>query len=187
MNEKLEVDLKTFKSGDQVKKRNIFIRLLWYFVNIIFIKSYLLPISSFKRLLLTSFGTKIGKGLVIKPNVNIKYPWLLEIGDHVWIGEDVWIDNLTTVKIGNNVCISQGAMLLTGNHNYKKTTFDLIVGSITLEDGVWIGAKSVVCPGVTCKIHSLLTVGSVAVNDLEEYSIYQGNPALKVRERVIEI
>lgn len=102
----------------------------------------------------------------------------------MWIGEGVWIDNLGKVKIGNNVCISQGAMLLTGNHNYKKESFDLIVGDITLEDGVWVGAKSVVCPGVTMKSHSILTVGSVLTKDAEEYGIYQGNLAVMVKKRV---
>ena len=76
-------------------------------------------------------------------------------------------------------------MLLTGNHNYKQSTFDLVTGEITLEEGAWIGAQSVVCPGVTCGTHSVLSVGSVAARDLEPYSIYQGNPAGKVRERVI--
>jgi putative colanic acid biosynthesis acetyltransferase WcaF len=76
-------------------------------------------------------------------------------------------------------------MLLTGNHNYKKTTFDLMVGEIVLHDGVWIGAKAVVCPGVTCHEHSVLSVGSIANSDLEARGIYQGNPAQKVKERVI--
>ncbi|MBL7884268.1 MAG: colanic acid biosynthesis acetyltransferase WcaF, partial [Bacteroidia bacterium] len=66
---------------------------------------------------------------------------------------------------------------------YKKEIFDLIVGDITLEQGVWIGAKATVCPGVTCKSHSVLAVGSVATTDLDTYSIYQGNPAKKIRER----
>ena len=62
----------------------------------------------------------------------------------------------------SNVCISQGATLLCGNHNFKKPGFDLIIDEIIVEDGVWIGAKSIVCPGVTLKSHSILTVGSVA-------------------------
>lgn len=160
--------------------------LLWFFLNRIFINSYFPFPNSFKQNLLKIFGCKIGKNVLIKPKVNIKYPWFLQISDDVWIGEKVWIDNLTNVQIGSNVCISQGAMLLCGNHNYKKTTFDLMLGKIKIEEGVWIGAQSVVCPGVTCKSHSILTVGSIATKDLEAYSIYQGNPAIKVKERIIE-
>jgi len=135
--------------------------------------------------LLRIFGAKIGKAVNIKPKVNIKYPWLLKIGDHSWIGEGVWIDNLGRVKIGSNVCISQGAMLLTGNHNYKKSTFDLQVEEIVLEDGVWIGAKSIVGPGVTCKSHAVLAINSVATSDLDAYGIYQGTPAKFMRKRKI--
>ena len=159
---------------------------LWYIVNTVFFKSALNPFSAIKIVFLRLFGSKIGRGVVIKPGVNIKYPWKLEIGPYSWIGEDVWIDNLEKVRIGSNVCISQGAMLLTGNHNYKKASFTLLTQSITLEDGVWIGAKSIVCPGVTCKSHSLLTVGSVATKDLNEFTINQGNPAKLIRNRLID-
>lgn len=160
--------------------------LIWYFVNTLFFINPFNPISSLKVYLLRIFGAKIGKGVHIKPGVNIKYPWLLKIGNHVWIGENVWIDNLAKVTIGDNVCISQGAMLLCGNHNYKKITFDLMVNEIKLEEGVWIGAKSIVCSGVTCKSHAVLSVGSVANINLDTYAIYQGNPAKKIRNRLIE-
>lgn len=136
--------------------------------------------------LLQLFGAKVGKGVVIKPRVLIKYPWMLNIGNHAWIGERVWIENHTETIIGDNCCLSQGAMLLCGNHNYKKPSFDLIVGKITLEEGVWIGAHAVVCPGVTCKSHAVLSVNSVATHDLEAYTVYQGNPARKVRERKMQ-
>ncbi len=125
-------------------------------------------------------------GVNIKPCVNVKYPWLLEIGNYTWIGENVWIDNLAKVKIGSNVCISQGAMLLCGNHNYKMSTFDLMIGNITIEDGSWVGAQTVVCPGVTVHSHAVLGVGSVANHDLDAFGIYQGNPAVKIRERTIK-
>jgi putative colanic acid biosynthesis acetyltransferase WcaF len=161
-----------------------FKRALWYLVNGTFVNSRF-PLSGVKVGLLRLFGAKIGKNVVIKPCVNIKSPWFLEIGDHSWIGEHVWIDNLILVKIGCNCCVSQGALLLTGNHNYKKSSFDLITGRIVLEDGVWIGAKAVVCPGVTCKTHSLLIVGSVASSTLDAWGIYRGNPAVFVKTRVI--
>jgi putative colanic acid biosynthesis acetyltransferase WcaF len=161
-------------------------RLIWFFVNALFLQSRLNPSSSIKVALLRLFGANVGQGVTIKPGVNVKYPWLLEIGDHVWIGEDVWIDNLVRVKIKNHVCISQGAMLLTGSHDYKKTTFDLIVHGVALEDGVWIGAKAVVCPGVTCAEHSVLSVNSVATHDLTAFGVYQGNPAVWKRQRTME-
>ena len=161
-------------------------QVCWYAVNILFFKNSFIISSRFKVFLLRLFGAVVGKGVVIKPSVNIKYPWKLTIGNHSWIGEQVWIDNLAEVTIGDHVCISQGAFLLTGNHHYKKTSFDLILGPITLEEGVWIGAKAIVCPGVTCASHSILSVASVAVTNLEPYGIYKGNPCVKVNERVIE-
>ena len=160
-----------------------FKRLIWFFCNAIFIQSRVNPSSGIRIALLRLFGAKVGVGVTIKPSVNVKYPWLLEIGNHVWIGEEVWIDNLTTVKIGNNCCLSQGAMLLTGSHNYKLDTFDLIVSKIELKDSVWIGAQAVVCPGVTCFENSVLSVASVATKNLEAGMIYQGNPAEIKRKR----
>ncbi len=176
------VDLSKFNNS-WYNPGNSLKRFVWYFKNLFLFKSSLPWPNALKIFILRFFGAKIGKNVVFKPNVNIKYPWLLEIGDNTWIGEDVWIDNLGKVKIGNNVCISQGALLLCGNHNYKKSTFDLIVGDITLEDGVWVGAKSVVCPGVSMKSHSILSVGSVLTKDTVEYGIYQGNPAVLVKDR----
>ena len=160
-------------------------RLIWYIANRLFLNTSILFPSSFKASILKLFGAKVGRGVVIKPKVNIKYPWFLEFGNHVWIGEHVWIDNLAQVSIGDHACISQGALLLTGNHDYKKSSFDLITGEITLEDGVWIGAKSIVGPGVRCGSHSILTVGSFTSKDLDAYGIYQGNPAVKIRNREI--
>lgn len=178
-------DLSTF-SNDDYKPGGAIKRLCWYIVNAVFFLNPLFPFSGFKVGLLRMFGAKIGKGVLIKPRVNIKYPWFLEVGDHCWIGENVWIDNLASVKVGSNCCLSQGAMLLCGNHNYKLSTFDLITGAIVLEEGVWIGAHAVVCPGVTCESHSVLSVNSVATKNMGAYSIYQGNPAEKIKEREIQ-
>jgi len=179
-----KTDLSKFNNSWYAPGANPVKRFLWYFTNAAFFNSAF-PVNGFKIFLLRLFGARVGKNVIIKPHVNIKYPWKLSIGDHAWIGEYAWIDNLAEVSIGSNACISQGALLLCGNHNYKKTAFDLIVGAIILEEGVWIGAKSTVCPGVTCRSHAVLSAGSVATSDLEAYAVYQGNPAKKIRERII--
>jgi len=179
-----KTDLSSFNNSWYKPGGSSLKRMGWFLCNSCFFISYF-PFNGFKLFLLRLFGAKVGKQVVIKPSVNIKYPWKLVLGDHVWIGEKVWIDNLDEVIIGNNVCISQGALLLSGNHDYKRSSFDLLTGKIIIEDGVWIGAKSIVCGNVTCKSHAVLSVASVAQKNLEAYSVYRGNPAVKIRERVI--
>jgi putative colanic acid biosynthesis acetyltransferase WcaF len=159
--------------------------LVWYFFNYFFLYSILPWPYTFKCFLLRLFGAKVGTGVVIKTRVRIKNPWRLIIGNNCWIGEDVWIDNLEDVAIGSNVCLSQGALLLTGNHDYTISSFPYRLGKIIIEDGVWVGAKSVVCPGVVCRSHSILTVNSVASKEMEEMKIYAGNPAQVIRNRTI--
>lgn len=185
MDEQKGTNLKGYNTGSYFPGRNKLIQFLWYFTNVLFFMNPLNPISLLKVFLLRLFGAQIGKGVNIKPGVNIKYPWRLQIGDYSWIGEKVWLDNLDNVKIGSNACISQGALLLTGNHNYKKSGFDLITKEIILEDGVWIGAKALVAPGSICLSHSVLTANSMLSGKMEAYSVYSGNPAKKIRERVI--
>ncbi|WP_324672901.1 WcaF family extracellular polysaccharide biosynthesis acetyltransferase [Hymenobacter sp. GOD-10R] len=180
----MQTDLSKFETGDYKAGPKLKV-LLWYFLNYYILDSALPWPYKLKQGLLRLFGAKIGKGLVIKPNVRIKNPWRLTIGDNCWIGESVWIDNLEDVTIGSNVSISQGAMLLTGNHDYTAVSFPYRLGKIKLADGVWVGAHAVVCPGIVCESHSILTVNSVATKNLEAWGIYAGNPATYIRKRVI--
>ncbi len=178
----MKTDLSTYRN-DWYQPGSKLKRLLWYVVSLLFFRGAWVVFSGLKVFWLRLFGAKIGFGVVIKPCVNIKYPWKLSVGNHCWIGEEVWIDNLDQVTIEDHVCISQGALLLCGNHNYKKATFDLMIAPIILKSGSWVGAKSSVAPGVTLHSHAVLSMGAVATSDLEAYSIYQGNPAVKVKAR----
>ena len=172
-------DIGNYKAGPLLKV------VIWYFFNYYLFNSAFPWPYRLKRVLLRAFGAKVGSGLIIKTKVRIKNPWRLSIGNNCWIGESVWIDNLEDVELGNNVSISQGAMLLTGNHDYTVSNFPYRLGKIKIEDGAWIGAQSVVCPGVICRSHSILTVNSVATKELDAYKIYAGNPATFVRDRKI--
>lgn len=175
---------KNFNTGDFKTGASGIKQFLWYFTSILFFKSGLIPISSILVFLLRLFGSKVGKEVRIKPGIHIKYPWRLQIGNYSWLAE-CYIENLDFVIIGENCCISQQAILMTGNHNFKKTNFDLITKPIILEDGAWIGSSAKVGPGVTVHSHAVLTIGSVATKDLSAYGIYQGNPAKFLKDRVI--
>ncbi|MXV52810.1 colanic acid biosynthesis acetyltransferase WcaF [Pedobacter sp. HMF7647] len=175
---------KDFETGDYDRGASSVKIFLWYLVSVVFIRSGIIPFSVIIEAILKLFGAKIGRDVRIKPGIYIKAPWKLSIDDHSWLA-DCYIENLAYVRIGKNVCVSQDAMLLTGNHNYKSVNFDLITKEIVLEEGSWIGARAVVCPGVTAGSHSILTVGSIATKNLDAFGIYQGNPAVRVRERVL--
>ena len=180
-----KVDLGGFTTGNFDKGAGKLKIMLWYLVNALIVRASWNPFMGIKILMLRAFGAKIGKGLIIKNEVRVKSPWFLTIGDNCWLGERCWIDNLERVEIGANVCVSQGALLLTGNHDYKVSTMPYLNRPVVIEDGAWIGANSTVCPGVTVHENAVLTVGSVATKDMDASGIYQGNPAVFVRTRNI--
>lgn len=184
MGELKQVNLTVYRTTLDIKASRIK-QVCWYFVNILFFKNPLVVFSTLKAFLLRRFGAKLGKGVVIKPSVNIKFPWKLQVGDHSWIGEEVWIDNLSDVIIGKNVTLSQGCLILTGSHDHTRTSFDFLSYPIRIDDGVWIGAKAIVTGGITCGTHCILGAGSVAEKGMEPYTIYKGNPAIPVLTRKI--
>lgn len=106
-------------------------------------------------MLLRIFGASVGKNIVIKPYVKVKFPWRLSVGDYSWLGESCWIDNLGFVSIGSNTCLSQGVYLCTGSHRWDRSSFDLVVADITIGEGCWICAFSKIAPG------SIVSDGSV--------------------------
>jgi putative colanic acid biosynthesis acetyltransferase WcaF len=181
----MPVDLSTFNNSWYNPGRGFLVRTLWHFVNALFLQNPLNPSSRIKISILRLFGAKIGEGVVLKPSINVKYPWNLEIGNYTWIGENAWLDSLAPIRIGNNACISQGAYFCTGNHDWTDPAFGLVVKPIIIEDGAWVGARTTVLPGVTVKSHSVVAAGSVIGKDTEPNMVYAGNPAVKVKERTI--
>lgn len=155
------MDLSQYRVTGYSPGRSRLVQVLWYLCSALVFQSPWFPFSALKVWLLRLFGASVGRGVVIKPCVRIKFPWRLQIGDFVWIGESVWIDNLATVKIGSHVCISQGAYLCTGSHDHRSITFDLITQSISISDRVWICAMVVVLPGTQVGSGSLIAAGTV--------------------------
>lgn len=157
--------------------------ILWYFIKIIFFLSAVPYPSKFKVIILRFFGAKIGAGLVLKPRVNIHFPWKLIIGDNVWIGEEAFLLNFEKLTIGNNVCISQRAFLCGGNHDYKVPSMPYRNGIITLQDGCWIGAVSFIGPNVIIGTDTVVSANSVVPKSLAENGIYSGNPIQFIKNR----
>lgn len=176
-------DLSVYTVGDYTPGRGKFVQLLWHFVSLACFESGLLPTKRMKPTILRWFGAKIGTGVVFKTQVRIKFPWRLEIGDHTWIGQDTWIDNIAPVKIGSHACISQGVYFCTGNHDHRSATFDLIPATIAVEDGAWVAARALLLPGVTVGANALVAAGSVVTESVQPATVVGGNPAKSIAQR----
>ncbi|SDT19713.1 putative colanic acid biosynthesis acetyltransferase WcaF [Maribacter dokdonensis] len=157
--------------------------MLWYLTKVLFFLSALPYPSKFKVWLLKLFGAKVGTGIIIKPRVNIHFPWKLEIGNHVWIGEEAFLLNFEQIKIGDNVCISQRSFLCGGNHDYRIPSMPYRNGPIELKDGCWVGANCFVGPNVVVGFDSVLTVGSIIVASIEPNKVITQRPDNKSVKR----
>lgn len=138
--------------------RSFAVRASWYVVSALVFQSSLLGLlpSAWKAMILRAFGATVGLGLVCKPRVTIKSPWFLTIGDNVWLGELVWIDNHTTVTVGSNACISQGAYLFTGNHDWSDPAFRFFSKPVHVGEGAWISAFQKLTPGTSVPDHTVV-------------------------------
>lgn len=177
------VDLSSFTAGDYHPGRSLPVRLLWWFTSLLLLESGWFLVTSAKPTILRWFGAKIGRGVVIKPHVRIKHPWMLEIGDHCWVGQGSWWDNLAPVRVGDHVCVSQGVYFCTGSHDHRRRGFDLKVREIVVEEGAWIGAMSTLLGGVRIGRGAILSAGSVATRDVPPMKIAVGNPAQVTKDR----
>jgi len=180
-----EIDLRNYDNSWYYRGRSATWCALWFFIGSPLVRAQWMPSSSIRVGILKMFGARIGKRVVIRPGAQIKYPWHLAVGDDCWLGERVWIDNLTTVRLGNSVCVSQGAYLCTGNHDWGDRSFGLMIAPILLNDASWAGAMSVLLPGTVLGTGSIAAAGSIICGIIPDYEIYAGNPGTFAKKRVI--
>jgi putative colanic acid biosynthesis acetyltransferase WcaF len=159
------------------------IEAAWYLVKWVFFLTALPVPSALKCGILRLFGTRVGRGVVIKPRVNIHLPWKLHVGDFTWIGEEVFILNLEPVTIGAHCCISQRAFLCTGNHDYTRPEMPYRNRPISVEDGAWVGAQVFVGPGVTIGTEAVITAGAVVTKSQPPGMVCGGNVCAPLKKR----
>ena len=173
----MTVRLATFKKNPKIANRGLIQQVVWLLAGLPIVGSRWLPGAAWRVSVLRLFGARIGSGVRIKTGVRIKYPWRLRVGNDCWIGEDCWIDNMADVVMGNDVCISQGCYLCTGNHDWKDPSFSMFASPIVLEDGSWVASRSVLGPGVVIGESGLAAIGSVVWRSIPAGEIHGGNPA----------
>ena len=171
------IDLSKFNNDSYLRGASRMKELLWWLVRSLFFAPCFPIPSKIKVAALRAFGAKVGEGVVIRSRVNVTFPWRLEIGDHVWIGDEVMILSLDRVRIGSHCCISQRAFLCTGSHDFSKESFDLITREIEIGESCWVGAQAFVGPGVVMRKASRCLAGAVVVKEVMEGQVVGGVPA----------
>jgi putative colanic acid biosynthesis acetyltransferase WcaF len=176
------MDLSRYDNSDFDRGAPLWKEALWMLARGFFFDTWVPWPSQIRVALLRVFGARMGRHVVIRAHVNISFPWRLEVGDHVWIGEDVALLTLAKVTIDSHVCISQRAYLCTGSHDYRRSDFPLVTRAIRIGTGTWIAAAAFVGPGVEIGAGSVVAAGSVVFANVPPATLVRGNPAVVCRE-----
>ncbi len=115
---------------------------------------------------------------------------LIVFGERFASNEDVIInaDIGGSVVFGNDCLIGPRVIFRTANHVFSNKDLTIAsqghtFGDIVLEDDVWIGANTVVLPGVRIGQGSVVGAGSVVTRDIAPFSVSAGVPAKKIKDR----
>ena len=177
--------LDKFKLPHNFRGRSGLVVQLWWFTDFFFFKLSPQIMYGWRRFLLRLFGAKIGKNVIIRPNVTITYPWKVAIGDYSWIGDNVELYSLGEIKIGSNVVISQKSYLCAASHDYDKEDFPIWSKKITIEDECWLATDVYVAPGVTIGTGTVVGARSSVFKNLPKRKICVGSPAVIIKNREI--
>lgn len=137
-----------------------------------------------RNFLLRCFGAKIGRSVVIRPNVRITYPWKLTIGDYAWIGDNAELYTLGEITIGKNAVVSQKSYLCTGSHDFQSEAFDIYQLPIVIEDEAWVATDVYIAPGVTIGKGAVIGARSSVFKDMPAGMICIGSPAKPIKPRM---
>jgi putative colanic acid biosynthesis acetyltransferase WcaF len=176
-------DLASFRLPAGFRGRSGVVVQLWWLVQATVFRWSPQLLYGFRRWLLRLFGAKIGVGVIVRPTVEIPYPWKLSIGDHSWIGDHAVLYCFAEITIGRNAVISQKSYLCAGTHDYRSPGFDIQAFPIVIEDEAWVAADVFVAPGVTIGRGAVVGSRSSVFSDLPAMMICVGSPARPVHAR----
>jgi maltose O-acetyltransferase len=127
----------------------------------------------------------VGEGTFVRP------PFYCDYGDGIRIGARTFVNfNCTMldgapITVGDECLIASGVQLITATHPVdpvaRRAAWEQAL-PVVIEDGVWLGAGALVCPGVSIGENTIVGAGSVVTRDLPAGVVAYGNPARVARE-----
>lgn len=176
------LDIGANRKARKWSKRDQALRVLWALCYPLFRWSPR-PFWAWRRLLLRSFGATVAPDVHVYPTVRIAFPWHLDLGKDVAIGDHVTLYALGTISVGKRATISSNAHICAGSHDYTKKSMPLLKPPISIGEDVWICADAFVGPGVNVGNRAVVGARAVVVKDIEVDAIVAGNPAGLIKKR----
>ncbi|WP_299127948.1 putative colanic acid biosynthesis acetyltransferase [uncultured Winogradskyella sp.] len=176
-------NLKAFKTPKSFRGKGVLYVQLWWLVQATLFKWSPQFMYSWRRFLLRMFGAKIGKKVIIRPSVEITYPWKVSIGDYSWVGDDVVLYSLGEIEIGSNTVVSQKSYICTGSHHYNSETFEIYSKKVTIGNKCWLATDVYVAPAVTIGDFTVVGARSSVFSDLPANKVCVGSPAKAIKDR----
>lgn len=134
---------------------------------------------------------KMGKNVTIHPSVYFRNPEGISIGDNSNINHGSELYAAGGITIGNGTMLAYHVIVMSDSRTFKgetplKSRKERVIKPVIIGDDVWIGARSVIMPGLQIKDHAIIAAGAVVTKDVEEWDIVGGNPAKKISSRLNE-
>jgi acetyltransferase-like isoleucine patch superfamily enzyme len=134
----------------------------------------------------------VGRTTKLHPTVLLREAERIQIGEHCLINHNVVLQagkKHAWIRIGNYVHFGPGVMVFAYNHAFDDPDVpsirqDYYDGEVIIHDDVWVGAGSIVLPGVTIGTGAVVAAGSVVNKDVPPFAVVGGVPVkvLKMRK-----
>jgi putative colanic acid biosynthesis acetyltransferase WcaF len=169
--------------GASFSIRNRVVRALWIAVWRLFASWTPSKWWRWRIFLLRLFGANVANACDVKGSARVWLPSNLTLGKYAQIGDNATCYNQAPIVIEEHALISQGAHLCAGTHDIDTASFQLVASPIVIRCRAWIAAEAFVGPGVTVGEGAVLGARGVCFKDLEDWTVYIGNPCKPVRLR----
>lgn len=126
---------------------------------------------------------------LIYPGVYLTHTYGIQVGRSFSINSGALVDGRGGISIGDHVMVGPYAVIVSSNHDFRQvevpmTTLDHIMDPVVIGNDVWIGAHAVINSGVKIGNGVVVAAGAVVTDDVEDYQIVGGVPAVVIRNRI---
>lgn len=165
-------------------RRQLFLlqQRIFYVLSFLLLDNY--TCSRIRILLLRCNGVKIGRRCFVRGGLQFQENFNLVLGDEVFINYGCLFDTSAPIILGSRTQIGFQATFITGGHQIGP--HELRAGShdpkpITVEEGVWIGARALILPGVCIGAGAVVAAGALVSRDVAPDTLVAGVPARVIR------